>query len=38
MYEKWGNKEPISSDEVERMIQTAREEEADEADRRFLEG
>lgn len=37
MYEKWGNKDPISSDEVERMIQGAREEEADEAARRFLE-
>jgi len=37
MYEKWGNKELTSADEVERMIQAAHEEEADEAVRRFLE-
>ena len=37
MYERWGNKEPTSSEEVERMIEAAREEEADEAARRFLE-
>lgn len=37
MYERWGNKEPTSSEVVERMIEAAREEEADEAARRFLE-
>lgn len=35
MIERWGRKEPTSTEEVERMIRAAREEEADEAARRF---
>lgn len=37
MYERWGDKTPRDSDDVEQMIRDAREEEADEAARHILE-
>jgi hypothetical protein len=36
MYERWGDKTPRDSADVEQMIREAREEEADEAARRIL--
>lgn len=37
MFERWGNKQPVSSQDVEGMIRAAREEEADEVARRIVE-
>lgn len=35
--ERWGSKDPIDDSDVERMIEEAREAEADEFNRKFLE-